>query len=169
MSVPDRIYNIAKSYLDAARGRLDEIDTSAIAELEGALAPGGSVSMSDDPMARAAAKIASTNSQAAAWREQRMPVSYSPVQASTPVAEAAIPSDPVATAYKVIGVAPGSDIDAVTVAVAGLRERAAPSRFPEGSLERLEAERIQQRVDQAFTVLQNALGAPTTRFDRLEL
>lgn len=169
MSVPDRIYNIAKSYLDAALSRLEEIDSRANAELDRALAPGGSVasSSSSDPMERAAAKIAAARGEAAA-RSQLQPQRYN---FSTPDPSAATgpDPDPIQTAYRVIGVPAGSDIATVDAAVAKLRERAAPDRFAEGSTERADAARIQARVDSAYAVLQESLGAPANRFDRLEL
>lgn len=164
MSVPDRIYRIAKATLDAARGRLDDIDQRAASELEQALGPGGSTlgSTSDDPMVRAAAKIAASRASA---RTQRYNFSTSePTQAERE-------ADPVQTAYRVIGVPYGSDMSVVDKAVAELRSRAAPDRFPEGSPERDSAIKIHSRIDNAYAVLQDAKGqsAGVNRFDRLEL
>jgi hypothetical protein len=176
MSVPDRIYQIAKAYLDAARGRLDEIDDRAQAELERALGPGGSVVSPaiDDPMARAAAKIAAARGEAAARStmnaarsQNSQPERYN---FSTPdPSHDTFDTDPIQTAYRVIGVPLGSDIATVDRAVAKLRERAAPEKFAEGSAEKDDAVRIQARIDNAYAVLQDALGVQGNRFDRLEL
>jgi hypothetical protein len=168
MSVPDRIYQMAKAYLDAARGRLEEIDSRASAEIDKALAPGGSASPSNisDPMDRAAAKIAAARGEAAA--RSQLPQRYNFSTADPSMASGPDP-DPVQTAYRVIGVPIGSDVATIDSAVAKLRERAAPEKFPEGSTEREDAARIQARVDNAYAVLQEALGIQKNRFDRLEL
>ena len=68
-----------------------------------------------------------------------------------------------------IGIAEGSPYPVVEQAVAKLRERCAPERFPEGSSEREEAKQILNRVNDAFLTLKNALGVPESRFDKLEL
>ena len=171
MSVPDRIYQLAKSYLDAAIERLGEIDNRAQAELDKALAPGGTaaagLSASDDPMDRAAAKIAASRGDVAARGELR-PERYN-FSTSDPSAATGPDPDPIQTAYRVIGVPVGSDMATVDAAVAKLRERAAPERFAEGSQERDDAARIQGRVDNAYAVLQDAHGVEKNRFDRLEL
>jgi len=175
MSVPDRIYQMAKAYLDAARGRLDEIDSRAQSELEKALSPGGSARSSvdgiysnmDDPMSRAEAKIANARGEAAA-RSQLQPQRYN-FSTADPSVNAGPDPDPVQTAYRVIGVPIGSDMTTINAAVQKLRERAAPERFPEGSVEREDATRIQARVDNAYAVLEETLGVQKNRFDRLEL
>ena len=163
-----RAYQVAKTYLDSARGRLEEIDARAQEELRRSLpreaaprAPnsGGAGGYGDDPFERASAKIAEAQQRVAAQRqevEQR--------EAAT------IPPDPVATAYKIIGVPNGSDYLTVESAVNKLRERCAPTRFPQGSAEQADAQVILQRVEEAFTVLKNSLGpAGGGRFDKLEL
>ncbi len=168
---PGRIYRIAKAYLDAARDRLAEVDSSAQAELEKALGPepsgGYFPSSSDDPTDRAIAKINAARGESGARREIR-PEQYN---FSTPeqTAQTSADSTPVLTAYKVIGVPAGSDFATVEAAVTKLRERAAPNRFAQDSPEQLEAQRIQDRVDEAFRVIQDALGVEANRFDRLEL
>lgn len=118
---------------------------------------------SDDPFARAAAKIAAAQQQVTAQRQEveRRETAATPPQA---------PPDPVTTAYKIIGVPTGSDFLTVESAVNKLRERCAPTRFPDGSTEQADARVILQRVEEAFTVLKNALGAAGGgRFDKLEL
>lgn len=165
--IPSRVYNIAKAYLDAAKDRLGEIDSSAQEELSRSLGrdgyniPDPPPASSDDPMERARAKIAAAQRMAGDRRE------FSVSQTSN----AGIPapsSDPVATAYKIIGVQPGSDYPTVQKAVANLRERCSPARFPAGSDEQAEAQIIAQRVEEAYQVLGNALNPEAGRFDRLE-
>ncbi|MGO8672866.1 MAG: hypothetical protein ACLQVD_16080 [Capsulimonadaceae bacterium] len=172
MGVPDRIYRITRGYLDAARGRLEDVEQAAVDELDRALEPGGTVSMSnmDDPMQRAAAKIAAARRQATDYTGRPLAGQRYNFSVPEPGAEAGqLDSDPIQSAYRVIGVPIGSDFQVVSAAVARLRERSAPERYPVGSAEREEAVRIQERVNQAFGVLQDAFGIQGSRFDRLEL
>ncbi len=169
-----RAYVVAKSYLDAARERLETVDAQAQAELRRALpresgadpfpAPAPArAGEADDPFARASAKIASAQARVAAQRQELQ-------QREQATAAPPAPADPVATAYKIIGVPAGSDYDTVRTAVDQLRARCAPTRFPAGSSEQAEAHVILQRVEEAFHVLQNALGTQSGgRFDKLEL
>ena len=97
----------------------------------------------DDPFARAAAKIAAAQERVAAQRqetERRERAAASPEP----------PTDPVRTAYKIIGVPNGSDFLTVEWAVNKLRERCSPTRFPNGSSEQADAQVILQRVEEAF-------------------
>ena len=173
-----RAYQVAKGYLDSARGRLEEIDARAQEELRRALprestpappelgaggANGATGASDNDPFARAAAKIAAAQERVAAQRQD----TERRAQATEPAAE---PLDPVRTAYKIIGVPAGSDYLTVESAVNKLRQRCAPTRFPDGSPEQADAQVILQRVEEAFSVLKNALGpAAGGRFDKLEL
>ena len=159
--IPGRLFRIAKTYLDAAKGRLDEIDSRAQDELTKALNRDdiqSGLSSSDDPMARAQAKIAAARGESASRREA------APVSQTAPGA-----TDPIQTAYKIIGVPPGSDYLTVQTAVNKLRERCAPSRFPNGSVEQSESQMILSKVEEAYQVLQNALDPGAGRFDKLEL
>ncbi|MBV9852234.1 MAG: hypothetical protein JO250_21415 [Armatimonadetes bacterium] len=173
-----RAYQVAKAYLDSARGRLEEIDARAQEELRrslpredaptppsplrgrGAGGEGGAGTYSNDPFERATAKIAEAQQRVAAQRQE----------AERREAATAPPPDPVATAYMIIGVPNGSDYLTVESAVNKLRARCAPARFPDGSPEQADAQVILQRVEEAFQVLKNALGtAGGGRFDKLEL
>jgi hypothetical protein len=191
MSIPGRIYRIAQSYLGTARDRLNAIDAAAQEELRRALPddpdygmPAASVGTpvastldsGDDAFSRAASKISQSRAANQA-RQSAQPEHYNFSNAATsltpakipPAATADAPPDVVVTAYQMIGVAVGSPYPAVEKAVARLRARCAPSRFPEGSAEQAEAKEILAKVEDALRVLQTALGVPVTRFDRLEL
>ncbi|BDI33868.1 hypothetical protein CCAX7_59190 [Capsulimonas corticalis] len=174
-SMPDRLYKVAKAYLDAARGRLEDIDAAAQEELRRALPRentdyGRSIpAASDDPMERAAAKIAAARNAAAARREIT-PERYNfstPSEDETPAAPKT--ASLVENAYKIIGVPLGSAFPTVEKAVVKLRERCAPDKFPAGSPEQAEARRILSRIEDAYRILQDALGVQQGRFDRLEL
>ncbi|MGI4792280.1 MAG: hypothetical protein ACRYFS_25930 [Janthinobacterium lividum] len=159
--IPGRLFRIAKTYLDAAKDRLDEIDSRAQEELTKALNRDdikSGLSGSDDPMARAQAKINAARGEAPARQE------------AAPVSQTALgKTDPIQTAYKIIGISAGSDYLTVQTAVNKLRERCAPSRFPNGSVEQSESQMILSKVEEAYQVLQNALDPGAGRFDKLEL
>ena len=190
-SIPGRIYRIAQAYLGAARDRLNSIDTAAQEELRrslprenpdygdpnarySAIPDPPAYSMIDDPFDRAAAKIdaaRSANQARKAIDPEHYNFSESATRPTAPISPDAPPAPPdvVTTAYKMIGVPVGSPYPAVEKAVARLRERVAVDKFPAGSPEQTEAQQILAKIDDAVRVLQNALGVPVTRFDRLEL
>lgn len=179
-----RLYQLAKGYVESARTRLDEIDQRALAELQQALPLSNSPAASADPMERAAAKIAAA--RAAAGYSAERPGGYQTAGPAGDIpaesadqslsalesrASAAPPAstDPLATAYRVIGIPDGSDRAAVEDAVAKLRERCAPEKFTPGSEDELEARRILARIDEAHAYLQHCLNPEAGRFERLEL
>ena len=179
-SLPGRIYQLAQSYLDIARNRLADIDPAAEEELRRSLPRESSDYPGDAPalqparpttmsaMERARNKISAAQQEAAALR-QRQPEHYNFSSAAQPTNSAPSETDVTSTAYRMIGVPEGSPYPVVEKAVAKLRERCAPERFPEGSPERAEAAQILSRIDDAFRVLKAALGVPENRFDKLEL
>ena len=156
-----RSLRLAKTYLDDAKGRISDISDSAQEELTRALNRDdikAGLAGSDDPMTRAQEKINAARGQTAARQE------------AAPAGQAAsVPIDPIQTAYKIIGVPPGSDYLTVQAAVNKLRERCAPSRFPNGSVEQSESQMILQKVEEAYQVLQKDLDPGAGRFDKLEL
>jgi hypothetical protein len=159
-----RSFRLAKNYLDDAKGRLDEITAEAQEELTKALDRDdikAGLASSDDPMVRAQAKIQAAR-QGAAGRRELSP----PPDAPAPAAPA---SDPIGTAYKILGLPPGADFLTVQAAAGKLRERCDPSRFPDGSPEQADARRILQKVEESYRVLQNALDPGAGRFDKLEI
>jgi len=161
-----RSLRLAKTYLGDAKGRLEEISETAQEELTKAVNRDdiqAGLSSSDDPMERAQAKINAARGTAAGQRE------LSPGRYAPSPAPATPQSDPLGTAYKILGVAPGADFLTVQAAANKMRERCAPSRFPDGSQEQAEARLILQKVEEAYQVLQNALDPGAGRFDKLEI
>lgn len=160
-----RSFRLAKTYLDDAKGRLEEISEGAQEELTRALNRDdiqAGLSSPDDPMERAQAKIAAARGTAASQKELS-PGRYAP--AASPASQ----TDPVQTAYKILGVPPGADFLTVQAAANKLRDRCAPSRFADGTQEQAEARMILQKVEEAYQVLQNALDRSAGRFDKLEI
>jgi len=162
-----RSVRLAKTYLDEAKGRLSDITADAQEELTRALNRDdiqAGLSSPEDPMERAQAKINAARGTAAGQRELS-PGRYAP----TPPPAASPQTDPLGTAYKILGVAPGVDFLTVQAAANKMRDRCAPSRFPDGSQEQAEARLILQKVEEAYQVLQNALDPGAGRFDKLEI
>lgn len=191
MSIPDRIYNLAKGHLDKMRQRWDEIDAAAQQEIDSVVASSrdtNSLSAWD----RAAGKINSANAarelMPAASRIDETPqdadqqldaleqsVSRRSGIGSAPSAYRQTPGNgerqqqALSGAYKVLGLAPGADWMTIRETYQKLKERAAPERFPDASLEQNMAKDIQRRLDGAFMILTDALSPESARFDRLEL
>ena len=152
-----RLLRLTKTYLEAAKDRLGEIDSRAQEELTRALNRDdvqAGLASPDDPMERAQARLNAARQTMSARQE---------------LAPASEPSDPIQTAYKIIGIAPGSDFLTVQTVVNKLRDRCAPSHFLSGSQEQSEARMILQKVEEAYQTLQNALDPGASRFDKLEL
>jgi len=175
--LPGRLYRLALSHLDAAKQRLSEIDGKAQEELDNALAglerARTSGMESDDPMQRAAAKIAAARNAAKTTTPPAAatPVANQPARTVTPYQDPvneANPIDPSATAYRILGLPQGSDFTTVNDAVTKYRDRIAVTRFAEGSPERAEAQKILDRVEHAYTILRAKLDPTDGRFDKLE-
>jgi len=164
-----RSFRLAKTYLDEAKGRLNDITADAQDELTKALNRDdiqAGLSSPDDPMERAQTKIAAARGTATSQRELS-PGRYAPSPA--PAISTASQIDPMQTAYKILGVPFGADFLTVQAAANKLRERCAVSRFADGSQEQAEARMILQKVEEAYQVLQNALDPGAGRFDKLEI
>lgn len=167
--IPGRLYNVARAYLGAAKERIDALDARAQDELSNALThddlPGAAPPpASSDPMERARTKIAALQGQSAARRE------LAPASEAAPSPPAApLSTDPVQTAYKILGLPPGSDYLAVDAMVDKLRRRCDPARFPVGSEEQREAQIILTKVEEAHQLLRVSLNEGAGRFDKLEI
>jgi hypothetical protein len=77
-------------------------------------------------------------------------------------------ADPNATDFRVLGVEVGSDLPTVTSAYEKLARRCDPRRFPDGSTEQKEAERILTRVNASYEALRKRLDPTQNRFGKLE-
>jgi hypothetical protein len=168
MSIPGRIFKISKTYLNQVRDRIDAELTereSATRELEGEAGSGaGRTNDAESLMRRAEEKIAAARRELDARREA------SGVPASDPTASTrASAADPNASDYRILGVAIGSDLSTVQGAYEKLAARCDPRRFPDGSGEKQDAERILVRVNAAYEALQKRLDPMQNRFGKLEL
>ena len=77
-------------------------------------------------------------------------------------------TDPHAVDYRVLGVPVGSDWASVQSAYEKLARRCDPRRFPEGSAEQKDAQRILERVNVAYEALRKRLDPTESRFAKLE-
>jgi hypothetical protein len=198
MGIPDRVYQLARGYLDRAVSRWDELDSQAKNELDQSIEkirPGGSNEEPSEIVSsigassawdRAQAKIQQTKVSNDLSAKQKQPAL--PPQSSVQADECldalgktsasgsnatALPGGPTASAidgaYKMLGLASGADILSVQRAYEKLKERAAPERFAEGSAERQKATQIERRASAAYMLLSDLLAPANDRFDRLEL
>jgi hypothetical protein len=186
MGIPDRIYRIAKSHLDQALDRWEQIDSSAQKELDEAVQ-----SPALSAFERAQAKI--NSAQAARGLRKPAAQEFTPLPppgppGTVPLAERlpALPSSPSSTetpiarmsprpsntmvdaAYQIIGVPAGSSFETVRQSYQKLKERASPDRFPAGSPDQVKARDIERRINAAYMTLMDALAPSEDRFDRLE-
>ncbi len=198
MSIPDRIFRISKAYLNQVRDRIDAELTEreqAQQELENATgigtAPpassstsrGGSASVRDDVtnaeemMRRAEERIAAARRELEVRNSLNRAGETATVSSTSPstttstsaAATAAAVETPEAKDYRVLGVPLDSDLATVQNAFEKLSRRCDPRRFPEGSAEQKDAERILVRVNAAYESLRKRLDPTENRFGKLEL
>jgi hypothetical protein len=158
MSIPDRFIHIAKGWVDKATQRWDELDAQAQQELD-------SRANQPTPPAwdRAKAKIDAGLARAAA--------NNAATPQTTPIAPIQSPAaaTTVDAAYRVLGLAPGSDYPSVQATYRKLIARVDPAKFAEGTPDQTKARDIERRINAAYMTLTDALAPTDDRFDRLEL
>jgi len=160
MGIADRIYNLAKGYVDKATSRWDEIDDAAKRELD---TYSGAQSQRS-AYERAQAKI--EQMRAANAQSKDSMDSYAP-----PIPSIAPPQMPstMEAAYRVLGVPFGSNIKTVKTAYDNLRDKIDQAKFAEGSDEQKKAQKIAQRATAAYMCLCENLDSDSDRFGRLEI
>jgi len=171
MGLADRVYGLAKGYIDKASQRWDELDEKAREELDGYLAK-PEVSAFERAQrkidAASSASQQSGTSRQAPFRDtlNDLPPGYEP-----PIPQVTPPNQPstVDAAYRVLGVPPGSDFASVKMAYDTLRERTAHVKVRPGSAQQEQARRIERRAMAAYMLLAQNLKPDDDRFDRLEL
>lgn len=184
-----RTFRISKAYLNQVRDRIDAelaerelagaADTAPSTDEGGSAGspprhPGGSGSDDADAMMRRAEdRIASARRDLESRKELgRAPGSRytgDPEAAGAAAKSAAsTDTDPNAVDYRILGVPVGSDLSAVQSAYEKLSRRCDPRRFPDGSEEQKDAERILARVNVAYESLRKRLDPTVNRFGKLE-
>ena len=171
MGLADRVYGLAKGYIDKASQRWDELDEKAREELEGYLAK-PEVSAFERAQRKIDAATGADQQNGIARQApirdmlNDLPPGYEP-----PIPQIAPPNHPstVDAAYRVLGVPPGSGFAVVKKAYDTLRERTAHVKVRPGSTEQEQAKRIERRAMAAYMLLAQDLKPDDDRFDRLEL
>ena len=167
-----RAYQVAKGYLDSARGRLEEIDARAQEELRRSLPRESAPAGPPIPGEPEPTTMTRSRGRRRKSRRRRSGSRRSGRKRSGGKGARRQCRRPTRCRRRTRSSVCRSASDYLTVesAVNKLRERCAPTRFPDGSAEQADAQVILQRVEEAFTVLKNALGpAAGGRFDKLEL
>jgi DnaJ-domain-containing protein 1 len=194
LSIPERLFNISKAYLNQVRDRIDHELSDAERELDaegarsGDTASGGG-SDADSMMRRAEERIAAARrdleSQTELARAREAAAANAPTIDSSaagsaggrPQARPATPTtnsggdagDPNYHDYRVLGVPVGSDLAAVQSEYEKLSRRCDPRRFPEGSAEQKQADQILGRINASYEALRRRLDPTENRFGKLEL
>ena len=188
MSIPERVFNLGKTYIHRVKDRIDAELTEreqAMSELD--TRPGddrpttrradtsesGYDSSPDALMRRAEERIAAArrvaDSQADLARALDASRSSDPAPASrSTTTNPATETDPNASDYRVLGLPVAADLSAVQAAYEMLTRRCDPRRFPDGSQEQKDAERILTRVNTAYEALRKRLDPTENRFGKLE-
>lgn len=175
MSIPERIFNISKSYLNSVRDRIDnelaERELQAATDAQVAGLPPTDDSSPEAMIRRAEARIAALRREAEARTAEGRAAQTPPqsgTTSQTPEATAAQNADPNASDFRILGVPIGSDFATVQAAYEKLAQRCDPRRFPDGSVEQKEAEKILAKINVSFDALKKRLDPTVTRFDKLE-
>lgn len=182
MSIPERFYRIARHKFHELKDRIDQMDSEALdyseqsdsrgrkpheealRELNASNQPGGTI-----PQNRTSTNtpdLGGLRSQMRSPDEIRRGV---PANSGTQNTQYPMPEDPLTPHYRLLGLEPGVDFVAVQVAYQNLVVRCDPSRFPVGTEEAREAEKIRLRLETTYHLLKEALDPISRRFDILEL
>lgn len=92
-----------------------------------------------------------------------------PSSAATASRQASPEAVRLASDYRLLGVSPGSDLNAVEAAWRNLAARADPKRFPAGSDEEKRAAELLNSINQSYARIRAALNPTEGRFGQLEL
>ncbi len=159
MGIARRLRRLVKGYMKSAREQLDELEAelNARRELEEYLQPGGGLGESLSPEVPMRTDVTTELTPEAPRAGQERATSAP-----------ALPAD-LQAHYRLLGIPPSADLRQAQEAYRQLVERADPARFPEGSEERQRAERIRQRIQEAYDAVRQHLDPTSARFDRLEI
>jgi hypothetical protein len=187
MSIPERLYRLAKGKISEIRDLFDqqeedvELDPEVIARRERAQSRKDARRELDDHLDVPPARSAS-NSSAAPLR----PPSTTPLRTPEEIAPGArldsrstgnaplgtgspTQVDPLEPHYRLLGLEPGADYAAVQAVYEKLAARLQPERFPADSPEAREAQDIRNRLESSYKILREALDPTARRINMLEL
>jgi hypothetical protein len=184
MSIPERLFRIAKYKLTEIKERIERLDEEtqrdeeelrrlrrsqskgdARRELEESLrTPSDSVS-ANPPISTQAPPPRRTPEEIARGIPSRAGNATTGGTVSAPMPHA---SDALAYHYRLLGLEPGAGFAEVQAAYNRFVARCDTSRFPAGSAEEQEAREIKTRLDASYKILRDALDPTARRFDLLE-
>jgi len=184
MSIPERLYRLAKGKIGEIREMFDqdsdaELDPELLARVQRAQARKSARQELDDALdsdpttgsagntTRPSARV-SPNTSLRSPDEIRSGVPKT-ASASTVPNSAVSTSDPLESHYRVLGLESGADFATVQAVYEKLLSRCRPERFPAGSPESTEALDIQNRLEATYKVLREALDPTARRFEMLEI
>jgi len=178
MSIPERLWRVARGHWVLGQERLNDRLAQAERELDEATRPGGYGAAPGSVEEQVAAKTDAKLAEAAAYREiaeilrSAPPLPTDTVAGRTVTGTPAPPStaghDPLEACYTLLRLQPGADLSAVEAARRARMSELQPERYPAGSAERARIEAQQSAVDAAYHKLRDALNPTETRFERLE-
>ena len=176
MTIPERLYKLAKGKIGEIREMFDnqdaEIDPEILEKIQRSQArktarqelsdaidgtvPAGSTAAHASPAPRTTAPL-------------RSPDEISGGAGRTTSSNDAAAEDALAPHYRLLGLEPGTDFSTVQAVYEKLSERCRASRFTPGSPEALEAQDIETRLEATYKVLREQLDPTARRFDMLEI
>lgn len=146
MSIPERLWRVAKGHWDLAKERIEDVSARADAYQELADA----LKQPSPPAAAPTTRPASSTS--------------TPAASPTPAGH----FDPLDAAYELLKVQPGTDLAAVEAAYQARITEIRPEQYAEGSVERAAVTARRAAVEAAYQKVRDALNPTETRFERLE-
>lgn len=175
-NIPNRVFRLGKAYLNQLRDRVDselsDAERELQAEADRPVPGGGTRPAREDASPDAAFQRAQQKIRAAQARIDAHGESSGNTEAATATpasgTAAAAQTDPNASDFRVLGIAPDAGWDDVLGAYEKITRRCDPRRFPDGSVEQKEAGRILERVNTAYENLRRRLDPTESRFARLE-
>ncbi len=178
MSIPDRLYRLAKGKIGEIRDMFDnqdadlDLDPELLARIQRAQARKTAREELADALEGIPPANASTAPRVSPSRPSaalRTPDEIRGGSASQSSAVNRPAEDGLAPHYRLLGLEPGADYPTVQAVYEKLLSRCRPDRFPAGSPEALEAQDIENRLEAAYKVLREALDPTARRFDMLEI
>lgn len=191
MSIPDRLYRIAKGHIDKFQDYFDPDDLAY--EREQALIEKGrrlearrdARQELNDPYTTATSAPTKRIESSPTINPLRSPqdivsgtnrsssvdtgTSARSMQTSSTTTLIDSAHDPLTPHYRMLGMEPGSDYAQVQLVYEKLAERCRPDRFPAGSEAAKEVTELRQRLEESYKALQSVLDPTTRRFDMLEI
>lgn len=183
MSIPERFYRLARNKFHDLRERFDDLDVEAqerealreqMTENRRSSRRDAQRELSESP-GDAQLRATKVNAPDLGGIQPRMRTPEeirrgAPASApSASNAQTEAQDDPLAPHYRLLGIEVGSDFQTAQAAYQRLLARCDANRFPEGSAEAQDAEKIRERLEETFRVLKDALDPVSRRFDILEL